>query len=55
MDKSFLNRETEFTSMLESSKYMCGKNGLDPHSERLPEITDQDIERCKIWFQVTSA
>lgn len=47
MDKSFLNRETEFTSMLESSKYMCGKNGLDPHSERLPEITDQDIERCK--------
>jgi len=33
--------------MLESSRYMCGKNGVDPHCTKLPEVTEEDVERCK--------
>lgn len=47
MNRDFLDREKEFTSMLESSRYMCGKNGVDPHCTKLPEVTEEDVERCK--------
>ena len=51
MNRDFLDRGKEFTSMLESSRYMCGKNGVDPHCTKLPEVTEEDVERCKNWFQ----
>ena len=35
MNRDFLDRGKEFTSMLESSRYMCGKNGVDPHCKKL--------------------
>ena len=47
MNRDFLDRGKEFTSMLESSRYMCGKNGVDPHCTKLPEVTEEDVERCK--------
>lgn len=47
MNRDFLDRGEEFTSMLESSRYMCGKNGVDPHCTKLPEVTEEDVERCK--------
>lgn len=47
MNRVFLDRGKEFTSMLESSRYMCGKNGVDPHCTKLPEVTEEDVERCK--------
>ena len=47
MNRNFLDRGKEFTSMLESSRYMCGKNGVDPHCTKLPEVTEEDVERCK--------
>ena len=47
MNRDFLDRGKEFTSMLESSRYMCGKNGVDPHCAKLPEVTEEDVERCK--------
>ncbi len=43
----FLNRGKEYISMLESSRYMCDKNGLDSHAKTLPAVTEEDIERCK--------
>lgn len=47
MNRDFLDRGKEFTSMLESSRYMCGKNGVDPLCTKLPEVTEEDVERCK--------
>jgi len=47
LNRDFLDRGKEFTSMLESSRYMCGKNGVDPHCTKLPEVTEEDVERCK--------
>lgn len=47
MNRDFLDRGKEFTSMLESSRYMCGKNGVDPHCTKLPEVTEEDVEKCK--------
>lgn len=47
MNRDFLDRGKEFTSMLESSRYMCGKNGVDSHCTKLPEVTEEDVERCK--------
>ncbi len=47
MSMDFLNREKEYMSMLESSKYMCEKNGLNSHAQALPAITEEDRERCK--------
>lgn len=47
MNTDFLVREKEYLSMLESSRYMCEKNGLDMHMQALPEVTEADRERCK--------
>lgn len=47
MNTDFLIREKEYLSMLESSRYMCERNGLDMHMQALPEVTDADRERCK--------
>lgn len=47
MNTDFLIREKEYLSMLESSRYMCERNGLDMHMQALPEVTEADRERCK--------
>lgn len=47
MNTDFLVREKEYLSMLESSRYMCERNGLDMHMQALPEVTEADRERCK--------
>ena len=47
MTADFLNRGKEYISMLESSKYMCERNGLDAHALKLPDVTEEDTERCK--------
>ena len=47
MNTDFLVREKEYLSMLESSRYMCERNGLDMHMQTLPEVTEADRERCK--------
>lgn len=47
MNTDFLIREKEYLSMLESSRYMCERNGLDMHMQTLPEVTEADRERCK--------
>lgn len=47
MNTDFLIREKEYLSMLESSRYMCERNGLDMHMQALPEVTEDDRERCK--------
>jgi len=43
----FLHRNPEYGSMIESSNYMCSKEGVDQHMLALPEITESDVERCK--------
>ena len=45
MTADFLNRGKEYISMLESSKYMCERNGLDAHALKLPDVTEEDTER----------
>lgn len=47
MNTDFLIRKKEYLSMLESSRYMCERNGLDMHMQTLPEVTEADRERCK--------
>ena len=47
MNTDFLIRKKEYLSMLESSRYMCERNGLDMHTQTLPEVTEADRERCK--------
>lgn len=47
MNTDFLIRKKEYLSMLESSRYMCERNGLDMHMQILPEVTEADRERCK--------
>ena len=47
MTADFLNRGKEYISMLESSKYMCERNGLEAHARKLPDVTEEDTERCK--------
>lgn len=47
MNTDFLIRKKEYLSMLESSRYMCERNGLDMHMQALPEVTEADRERCK--------
>lgn len=47
MSIDFLNRGKEYLSMLESSRYMCERNGLDSHIRALPMVTEEDMERCK--------
>lgn len=47
MSIDFLNRGKEYLSMLESSRYMCERNGLDSHIRALPIVTEEDMERCK--------
>lgn len=47
MNTDFLIRKKEYLSMLESSRYMCERNGLDMHTPTLPEVTEADRERCK--------
>ena len=47
MNTDFLIRKKENLSMLESSRYMCERNGLDMHMQTLPEVTEADRERCK--------
>lgn len=47
MNTDFLIRKKEYLSMLESSRYMCERNGLDMHMQTLPEVTGADRERCK--------
>ncbi|MFR7757968.1 MAG: sigma-54 interaction domain-containing protein [Christensenellales bacterium] len=47
MNTDFPIRKKEYLSMLESSRYMCERNGLDMHMQTLPEVTEADRERCK--------
>lgn len=44
---SFLERDPELENMIESSKYLCMKNGVNKNAFALPEVTEEDIERCK--------
>lgn len=44
---TFLERTSELDNMIESSKYLCMKNGVKKSAFALPEVTEADMERCK--------
>lgn len=44
---SFLEQDQATRSMIESSLYRCGKSGLSPYAKKLPDVTQDDIARCK--------